>query len=105
MWFWNRHFRLVITRPLIFALVAGANLVASAEDVFKDYFTQPTGNITNSVPWIDVQGNGWQTGGAVSQLVLDGGGHVYNSAASAGTAAGAPLIPIGPHSSFTASAL
>ena len=105
MWFSNQHFRLVITRLLIFALVAGANMGASAENVFQDYFTQPAGNITNSVPLIDVQGNGWQTGGAVSQLALDGGGHVYNSAASAGTAAGVPLIPIGPHGSFTASVL
>jgi len=77
---------------------------SSAEVVFQDYFTQPAGDITNSKPWIDVQGNGWQTGGAASQLVLDGSGHVYNGAASAGTAAGVPLIPIGPHGSLTASA-
>ena len=77
---------------------------SSAEVVFQDYFNQPAGNITNNVPWIDVKGNGWQTGGAASQLLLDGSGHVYNAAASAGTAAGVPLIPIGPHGSLTASA-
>ena len=76
-----------------------------AEVVFQDFFAQPATNLTNSVPWIDVQGNGWQTGAAASQLALDGNGHVYNSAASAGTAAGVPLIPIGPHGSMTASAL
>ena len=76
-----------------------------AEVVFQDFFTQPAGNITNSVPWIDVEGNGWQSGASASQLALDGSGHVYNSAASAGTAVGVPLIPIGPHGSMTASAL
>src|SRR5579871_2050760 len=74
------------------------------EIVFQDFFTSLAGNLTNSTPWIDVQGNGWQTGSAASQLVLDGSGHVYNAAAGAGTAAGVPLIPIGPHGSFTVSA-
>ena len=36
---------------------------------------------------------------------LDGSGHVYNAAVSAGTIAGVPLIPIGPHGSMTASAV
>jgi len=77
---------------------------AWGEIVFQDFFTSPVGNLTNSTPWIDVQGNGWQTGGAASQLFLDGSGHVYNAAASAGSAAGVPLIPLGPHGSFTLSA-
>jgi hypothetical protein len=77
---------------------------ASAEIVFQDFFTHPATNLTNSAPWIDVQGNGWQADGSGSQLVLDGGGHVYNSATSAGTSVGVPLIPIGPHGSLTASA-
>ena len=75
------------------------------EIIFQDFFTSPAGNLTNNTPWIDVQGNGWQTGGAASQLFLDGSGHVYNAAANAGTAAGVPMIPIGPHGSMTASAL
>ncbi len=78
---------------------------SSAEVVFQDYFTQPATSITNNVPWIDVKGNGWQTGGAASQLFLDGSGHVYSAAVSAGTVVGVPLIPIGPHGSMTASAL
>jgi hypothetical protein len=86
-----------------FALLAAIH--APAEIVFQDFFTQPAGNITNSVPWIDVQGNGWQSGPAPSQLSLDGNGHLYNAAANAGSAAGVQLVPIGPHGSLTASAL
>jgi len=74
------------------------------EIIFQDFFTSPAGNLTNSTPWIDAQGNGWQDGPAASRLALDGNGHVYNASASAGTAAGVPLIPIGPHGSFTVSA-
>jgi len=69
------------------------------------FFAGPAGNITNSVPWIDVEGNGWQSGlSSASQLSLDGAGHIYNAAASAGTIAVVPLVPIGPHGSMTASA-
>ena len=82
-----------------------ASADASAEIVFQDFFTQPAGSITNSVPWIDVEGNGWQSDGAASQLALDGAGHLYNSATNAGAAAGVQLIPIGPHGSLTATAL
>ena len=77
----------------------------SAEVVFQDFFAQPAGNVTNSVPWIDVEGNGWQSGAAVSQLALDGSGHLYNAAVNAGTTAGVQLVPIGPHGSMTASAV
>jgi len=83
--------------------VVAANI--SAEVVFQDFFTEPAGNITNSVPWIDVEGNGWQSDPTASQLALDGSGHLYNSAPSAGATAGVQLIPIGPHGSMTASAL
>jgi len=86
------------------SLAAVAGVTVSAEVVFQDFFTQPAGNITNSIPWIDVEGNGWQTGAAASQLELDGNGHAYNAAVSAATAAGVQLIPIGPHGSMTASA-
>jgi len=87
----------------VLAGIAAVN--ASAEVVFQDFFTQPAGNITNSVPWIDVEGNGWQSGPTASQLTLDGSGHLYNAAASTGATAGVQLIPIGPHGSMTASAL
>jgi hypothetical protein len=86
------------------ALVFSAVTNARAEIVFQDFFTQPATNITNSVPWIDVEGNGWQCGAANSLLALDGSGHLYNSATSAGATAGVQLIPIGPHGSMTASA-
>jgi hypothetical protein len=77
----------------------------SAEVVFQDFFTQPATNVTNSVPWIDIQGNGWQSSAAASQLTLDGSGHLYNAASSAGTAAGVQFISIGPHGSMTVSEL
>jgi hypothetical protein len=89
---------------VVIAGLAVAN--ASSEIIFQDFFRQPAGNLSNSVPWIDVQGNGWQSGAvAVSQLALDGQGHLYNSAANAAAAGGIPLVPIGPHGSMTVSAL
>ena len=90
---------------LILAMTLYFETQVSAEIVFQDFFRQPATNLTNSVPWIDVDGNGWPTGAAASQLVLDGSGRVYNAAANAGTAAGGPLIPTGLHGSMTASAL
>lgn len=81
------------------------SLNGSAEVIFQDFFTQPAGSITNSIPWIDVQGGGWQSGVGPTQLALDGNGHIYNGAANAGAAAGVKLVPIGPHGSLTASAL
>jgi len=90
---------------LVVGLAGIVSVNASAEVVFQDFFNPPATNITNSIPWIDVEGNSWQSGALASQLVSDGNGHVYNSAASAGTAVGVPLIPIGPHGSMTASAL
>ncbi len=88
---------------ILSSLRAGIN--APAEVVFQDFFAGPAGNITNSVPWIDVEGNGWQSGlSSASQLSLDGAGHIYNSAPSAGTIAAVPLVPIGPHGSMTTSA-
>ena len=87
------------------ATVGLTELHAGAEVVFQDFFTHLAGNITNSVPWVDVQGGGWQSGPAPSQLALDGSGHVYNGAASAGSEAGVLLIPNGPFGSMTISAL
>ena len=77
----------------------------SAEIVFQDFFAQPATNLTNSVPWIDVEGSGWRSGPVASQLALDGSGHIFSTSTSAGTAAGVQLVPIGPHGSMTASAL
>ena len=87
---------------VVLAGVAAVN--APAEIVFQDFFIQPAGNVTNSVPWIDVQGDGWEVG-ASSQLALDGSGHLYNGAVNAAAAAGIQLVPIGPHGSMMASAM
>jgi hypothetical protein len=58
-------------------VVAGFTpLDATAEVIFQDVFTSPAGNITNRVRWINVEGNGWQTGVGQSQLALDGGGNL-----------------------------
>lgn len=95
------------TRLAFLGLALGClvDLNAPAETVFQDFFTQPATNVTNSVPWVDVEGSGWQSGVAPSQLALDGSGHLYNTAVSAGAAAGVQLVPIGPHGSLTASAI
>ena len=92
--------------PALVWLFLNAGMNASAEVIFQDFFAGPAGNITNSTPWIDVEGNGWQSGlTSASQLIVDGAGHIYNGAASAGTIAAAQLVPIGPHGSMTASAV
>ena len=76
-----------LRQVLLAVVLAGVTSVnVSAEVVFQDFFAQPATNITNSVPWIDVEGNGWQSGVANSLLALDGSGHIYNVAASAGAA-------------------
>lgn len=90
---------------LALVFISLITLKSSAEIIFQDFFTQPAGSITNSVPWIDVEGTGWQSGVPATQVALDGNGHVYNSAANAGTAAGIQLVPIGPHGSLTVSAI
>jgi len=90
----------IVTIGLIVVAVS-----APAEVVFQDFYSQPATNITNSNPWIDVEGNGWQSGPTPTQLTTDGSGHLYNAAPSAGAEAGVQLIPIGPHGSMTASAL
>ena len=89
---------------LLQAMALGIATPESGEVVVQDFFTQAAGSVTNSVPWVDVQGSGWQSGVSVSQLVLDGSGHLYNAAASAEAAAGVQLVPIGPHGSLTVSA-
>jgi hypothetical protein len=64
---------------LILAMTLYFETQVSAEIVFQDFFRQPATNLTNSVPWMDVDGNGWPTGAAASQLVLDGGGRAADS--------------------------
>lgn len=88
---------------VVLAGIAAVN--APAEIIFQDFFTQPAGNVTNSVPWIDVQGNGWEAGSPPSELALDGNGHLYSGAVNAAAGAGIRLVPIGPHGSMTASAV
>jgi hypothetical protein len=90
---------------MVVALSGVAVFNVSAEIIFQDFFDQPAENVTNCEPWIDVQGNGWQSGAAASQLLLDGAGHLYNGAVNAAATAGVQLVPIGPHGSMTASAM
>ena len=94
-----------LCQQMLLAITGFAAINASAEIVFQDFFTQSAGSITNSSPWIDVEGTGWQSGPAVTQLAIDGSGHLYSAAVNAGTAAGVQLIAIGPHGSMTASAI
>ena len=89
---------------LLLAMALGIATSVSGEVVFQDFFAQAAGSVTNSVPWVDVEGSGWQSGASASQLALDGSGHLYNAAASAEAAAGVQLVPIGPHGSLTVSA-
>ena len=81
-------------------------LVASAqcEIVFLDAFNTASGSITNSKPWIDVQGLGWQANPAAPNLQSDGSGHLFALAQSGDGVAGVPLTPIGGHGSLTVSA-
>jgi len=75
-----------------------------SEIVFQDSFDHGSGNITNSVPFIDVQGNGWQILPVGNKAInLDSNGHVFNAATTIGVAA-VPLIPIGPDGSMTITA-
>ena len=76
---------------------------ASAEIIFGDSFDQAAGNVTNSTPFLDVQGDGWQIPSGANPLDSDGQGHLF-AAATAGGAASVPLIPIGPHGVMTATA-
>ncbi len=74
------------------------------EIVFQDYFDHDSGSITNSVPYIDVQGSGWQILPVGNKAInLDGNGHVFNTSTTIGVAAVA-LIPIGPDGSMAITA-
>jgi hypothetical protein len=86
---------------LAIALLWSENSTTFGEIIFQDYFSQGSGNITNSVPFIDVQGNGWQILPIGQKAVaLDGNGHCFNAATALGASA-ISMIPIGPHGSMT----
>ncbi|HEY4414416.1 MAG TPA: hypothetical protein VGO57_01895 [Verrucomicrobiae bacterium] len=74
-----------------------------AEIIFQDSFAQTAGSVTNSIPALDVEGNGWQITAPDSGLVTDGQGHL-SAATTNGGAAGIQLIPIGPHGFMTVTA-
>ncbi len=106
----NAHFVRGFFPPRSFALLflmtvpglVGINRGA-AEIIFGDAFNRAAGDVTNSVPWLDVQGNGWRASGATS-LQTDGQGRVYNASTTSGGSAGVQLIPIGRDGSMAASA-
>lgn len=77
---------------------------ASGEIIFQDNFAQPAGSVTNSVPAIDVQGQGWQLPPGRSAFYLDGHGHISDTGTN-GAVACVPLIPIGPHGLMTLTAM
>ncbi len=74
-----------------------------AEIIFHDSFTGGMGNVTNSTPFLDVQGDGWQMPPGANPLDSDGQGHLF-AVSAAGGAASVALIPIGPHGLMTAAA-
>lgn len=76
---------------------------ARAEIIFQDGFTEGSGAVTNSVPAIDVEGDGWQTVPLRAPFYLDGHSHI-SDIGTTGAVACVPLIPIGPHGSMTLSA-
>ncbi len=89
---------------MVIVLLAGVGFSAFSEVIFQDSFDQGSGNITNSVPFLDVQGNGWQILPVGKKSVdLDGNGHCFNAATTLGAAA-INIIPIGPHGSMTLTA-
>jgi len=78
---------------------------ASSEIIFQEFFdntaTASSKSVSNSVPFIDVQGSGWQTPPAVaSPLALDALGHLFDANTS-GSSASAALTPIGPFGRLT----
>jgi hypothetical protein len=85
------------------------NLTASGETIFLDSFGNAGGgviagdSVTNSVPFIDVQGDGWETPSGATPLYLDGAGHIFDATTNGGSATAA-MIPIGPHGCMTLSA-
>ncbi len=80
---------------------------ASAELIFQDGFANVGGgnvagnSVTSSVPFLDVEGNGWQVQSPTTPLYLDGQGHLFDASVNGGTASVA-LTPIGPHGRMAA---
>ncbi len=80
----------------------------SAETIFQDAFGNVGGGntagsaVTNSVPFIDVEGYGWQVPSVNTPLSVDGLGHLSNSSVNGATAT-VGLVPIGPHGRFIVS--
>lgn len=89
---------------LILMLMFPAGNRARCEIIFQDFFSQAPGSVTNSTPWVDIEGKGWQVGSPATDLELDGQGHLFNSSTNRGGSAGVPLVPIGPHGFMTISA-
>ena len=98
-----------LSRFLALALVLTLKPAASGEIIFQDFFNNGGGeatasDISNSVPFIDVQGDGWQTPPPVATpLALDGSGHVFNPDITTSSAS-VPLTPIGPFGRLIATA-
>jgi len=89
---------------LVTALLAWRSSTVFSEIIFQDSFNQGSGSITNSIPFIDVQGNGWQILPLGQKaVVMDGNGHCFNAAVALGASA-INIIPIGPHGSMTLTA-
>ncbi len=98
-------YQLVHFQCVLLAAWTGLDQVTiRAETVFQDSFNSAAGSVTNSLPSIDVQGNGWQVRSGASQLEVDGTGHLFNALPSSAASAGVPLVPIGPHGSMTITA-
>jgi hypothetical protein len=81
----------------------------SAEVIFQDAFANVDGgsvvgaSVTNSIPFIDVEGDGWQIASANTALYLDGKGHFFDAVTNGGTVTIA-LTPIGPYGRQTVTA-
>ncbi|HEY1790523.1 MAG TPA: hypothetical protein VGJ73_20415, partial [Verrucomicrobiae bacterium] len=81
----------------------------SGEIIFQDSFANVHGGnvagttVTNSIPFIDVEGDGWQIASANTALYLDGQGHFFDAVTNGGTATVA-LTPIGPDGRQTVTA-
>lgn len=95
---------------LVLVLALSLKPAGRGEIIFQDFFGNvgggvPAGaNVSNSVPFIDVEGDGWQVPPAATPLSLDGQGHLFNASTSSGSATVA-LTPIGPHGCLTATAM
>jgi hypothetical protein len=94
------------TKPFYCVAIAAALFLschlAGAEIIFQDWLSS-AGNITNSVPFIDVEGDSWQLVPQSASVLVDGQGHASDAAATPASAA-IELIPIGPFGSMTITA-